>query len=167
MEYPTQIIDIPSKDGGTFSAHLALPRETTNPAPCVIVIQEIFGINQGIKEKCAWLASQGFIAIAPDLFWRIEPNIELSDQVPEELARAFELFGEFNVDLGVQDLKSTVDLAREIGAIGKVGCLGYCLGGKLSYLMACHSDIIITCLCTLPKKTDSCRQRHKKTLKTL
>ncbi len=142
MHYPTRVIAIQSEDGHTFAAHITLPRETTNPVPCVIVIQEIFGVNDDIREKCAWLASQGFIAIAPDLFWRTEHHIQLSDQVPEELERAFKLFNEFNVELGVQDLKSTLNVInKEMKTVGKVGCLGYCLGGKLAYLLGCQSNI--------------------------
>ncbi len=133
-------ITIPAKDKGSFQAYLAMPEGT--PAGCVIVIQEIFGVNQGIREKCDWLASQGFMACAPDIFWRIEPGIELSDQAPEELERAFELFGLFDVDQGVEDLKATYHtLKGHADGNGKVGCLGYCLGGKLAYLMGCRSGV--------------------------
>ena len=133
-------ITIPAKDKGSFQAYMAMPEE--KPAGCVIVIQEIFGINQGIREKCDWLASQGFIACAPDLFWRIEPGIELSDQVPEELQIAFDLFGKFDIDTGIEDLRSTYHtLKGHAEGNGKVGCLGYCLGGKLAYLMSCRSDV--------------------------
>lgn len=136
-------ITVPAKDGGSFDAYFAVPE--TTPAGCVIVIQEIFGINQGIREKCDWLASEGFIACAPDLFWRIEPGIELSDQVPEELERAFQLFGEFNIEQGIEDLKATYHtLKGHADGNGKVGCLGYCLGGKLAYLMACKSSIDVS-----------------------
>lgn len=133
-------ITIPSKDGESFSAYIAMPEQT--PAPCVIVIQEIFGINQGIREKCDWLASEGYIACAPDLFWRIKPGIELSDRNEQELARAFELFGEFNIDQGIEDIKATIHtLKGHADSTGKVGCLGYCLGGKLAYLTACRTNI--------------------------
>ena len=133
-------ITIPAKDGGSFNAYIAMPEST--PAPCVIVIQEIFGINQGIREKCDWLAENGFVACAPDLFWRIEPGIELSDQVPEELERAFQLFGEFDIDKGIEDMRATRHtLKGHADSTGKVGCLGYCLGGKLAYLTSCRSDI--------------------------
>lgn len=136
-------LTIPAKDGGSFDAYIAIPE--TTPAGSVIVIQEIFGINQGIREKCDWLASEGFIACAPDLFWRIEPGIELSDQKPEELERAFQLFGEFDIDLGIEDLKATYHtLKGHANSNGKVGCLGYCLGGKLAYLMACRSDVDVS-----------------------
>lgn len=133
-------IAIPSKDGESFKAYIAVPEAT--PAPAVIVIQEIFGINQGIREKCDWLASQGFIACAPDLFWRIEPGIELSDKIPKELERAFELFGQFDIDAGIEDIQTTKHILKgHAQGNGKVGCLGYCLGGKLAYLTSCRTDI--------------------------
>lgn len=136
-------ITIPAKDKGSFQAYMAMPQE--KPAGCVIVIQEIFGINQDVREKCDWLASQGFMACAPDLFWRIEPGIELSDKVPEELEQAFQLFGEFDIDAGIEDLRSTYHtLKGHAEGNGKVGCLGYCLGGKLAYLMACRSDVDVS-----------------------
>lgn len=137
-------ITIPAKDGGSFNAYVAMPdgMENDQSVPAVIVIQEIFGINDGLRGKCDWLASQGFMAVAPDLFWRIEPGIELSDQVPEELERAFELFGLFDVEKGIGDLKATLHTVKgHASCNGNVGALGYCLGGKLAYLMACQSDV--------------------------
>jgi len=142
MTYIT--LNASDKEGSTFNAYVARPDQTkfVGPRPVIIVIQEIFGINQGVRDKCHWLAAQGFIACAPDLFWRIEPGIELSDQNPDELQRAFDLFGQFNVETGIDDLRATYDMVRNIdGSNGKVGCLGYCLGGKLAYLMACQTDI--------------------------
>jgi len=135
-------ITIKAHDGGSFKAHVAMPDNDGKKAPIVIVIQEIFGVNDGVRGKCAWLADNGFIAIAPDLFWRIEPGIELSDQEPQELKRAFDLFGAFDVTEGLNDLKATLEAARghDMGN-GKVGALGYCLGGKMAYLMACSSDV--------------------------
>lgn len=133
-------ITIPAKDGGEFKAYIAMPDVT--PAPVVIVIQEIFGINDGIRGKCDWLASEGFIAVAPDLFWRIEPGIELSDQVPEELQRAFDLFGIFDVEKGIEDLKAARHtMIGHADGNGKVGCMGYCLGGKLAYLFGCKAPL--------------------------
>lgn len=133
-------VKIPTKDGGEFMAYVALPDVT--PAPAVIMIQEIFGVNHEMREKCDHMADLGYVAICPDLFWRIEPGIQLTDAVQEQLERAFQLFGEFDIAKGVDDLKATLDFARthkDVG--GKVGCVGYCLGGKLSYMMATDTDI--------------------------
>ena len=133
-------VQIPAHDGGTFSAYIAMPE--TTPAPAVIMIQEIFGINQEMRDKCDDMAKKGYIAIAPDLFWRIEPGIELVDSVEEELQRAFDLFGQFDTALGVEDLQSTLGYMRgSDDCNGQVGCIGYCLGGFLAAAMAVESDV--------------------------
>lgn len=127
-------------DDGTFSGYLAMPASGRGPG--VIVIQEIFGINQGIREMCDDFAAQGYVALAPDLFWRQEPGIQLSDQSEAEWARAFELFQGFDLDSGINDLKATLDHLRDLSSCtGKTGCVGFCLGGQLAYLMACRSSI--------------------------
>lgn len=133
-------LQIAAHDGGHFNAYIALP--ATTPAPAIIVIQEIFGVNAEMRAKCDKLASQGYIAICPDLFWRIEPGIELIDSVPEELQRAFDLFGQFEIEKGAEDLKATLAAIRNHESCnGKVAAIGYCLGGKLAYIMATQSDV--------------------------
>lgn len=133
-------ITIPAKDGGSFTAYMATPAQT--PAPAVIVIQEIFGVNEGLRDKCDWLAAQGYIAICPDLFWRIEPGIQLTDKTEAEWKRAFELFNIFDVDQGIEDIRATVHTFKgHADSTGKVGCIGYCLGGKLAYLTAARTNI--------------------------
>ena len=124
---------------GSFGAYLALPEG--GPAPGIIVAQEIFGVNQVMRDVCDWLAGQGFAACCPDIFWRIEPGIQLTDQTEAEWARAFELFQAFDVDKGIEDLKTALAGLRAHEACnGKAGSIGYCLGGKLAYLMASRSD---------------------------
>mgnify|MGYP003133333310 CR=1 FL=1 len=134
-------VEIKAHDGsGSFKAYIAKPAVT--PAPAIIMIQEIFGINQEMRDKCDDLAARGYIAICPDLFWRIEPGIELTDAVPAELERAFELFGIFDQKKGMEDLAATLTKIRDHNECnGKVGCMGYCLGGKLAYEMAADTDI--------------------------
>ncbi len=125
-------------DGGSFTGYAAAP--DTIPAPGIIVIQEIFGVNQVMRDICDGLARQGYLALCPDIFWRIEPNIELTDQTEKEWERAFELFTAFNVEHGVGDLKAAAEQLRQHEACsGKVGSIGYCLGGKLAFLMASRS----------------------------
>ncbi len=125
---------------GNFNAYLALPRQI-DAAPGVVVAQEIFGVNQVMRETCDWLASQGFVAVCPDLFWRIEPGIDITDKTKAEWDRAFELFGLFNVDKGIEDMKATLAALRGHDACnGKAGSVGYCLGGKIAFLMATRSD---------------------------
>jgi len=124
---------------GEFSAYLALPAKT--PAPGIVVAQEIFGVNQVMRDVCDWLAGDGYVACCPDIFWRIEPGIQLTDKTEAEWARAFELFGLFDADKGIDDLKATLaNLRGHKACSGKVGAVGYCLGGKLAYLMATRSD---------------------------
>ncbi|WP_394788736.1 dienelactone hydrolase family protein [Rhodoferax sp.] len=120
---------------GIFDAYVAHPAAAS--APVVIVIQEIFGINADMRETCDTLAAQGFMAICPDLFWRQERGVELSDQTDAEMSKAFALYSAFNVDSGVKDIAATMDVARMMaGSNGRVGVLGFCLGGLLSYLTA-------------------------------
>ena len=140
MAIITEIIKIPAHDGGAFAAYLARP-DTNENVPGILVIQEIFGINPDMRAKCEELARQGYLAVCPDLFWRIEEGVELVDSDPGQLERAFELFGLFNEEQGLEDLKTALGYVRHHGSCNqKVGTLGYCLGGKLAYMMACHSD---------------------------
>ena len=128
-----------SNADGSFEAYVAVPDVT--PAPAILVIQEIFGVNQVMRDICDGLAAQGYVACCPDLFWRIEPGIDITDKTEAEWARAFELFGAFDVEKGVEDLKATLNALRSHDATnGKVGSVGYCLGGKLAFLMATRSD---------------------------
>jgi carboxymethylenebutenolidase len=134
-------ITIQAKDGtGDFYAYMAEP-QTDQPAAAVIVIQEIFGVNGVMREITDSLAQSGYIAICPDLFWRQEPGIVLTDQTDAEWQRAFELFGGFDVDKGIEDLIASLDYARGLESCnGLVGDIGFCLGGKLAFLMAARSD---------------------------
>lgn len=133
-------IQVSATDGsGQFAAYVVAPKR--RPAGAVVLIQEIFGVNQAMRDIAAWVADIGFIAICPDLFWRIEPGIDITDKTEAEWKRAFELFQAFDQGKGVADLKATVAVARTLpGANGKVGTMGYCLGGRLAFMMAEQSD---------------------------
>jgi len=133
-------IMIEAKDGGRFSAYLALP--VSLPAPVIIVIQEIFGVNREMREKCDELARQGYIAVSPDLFWRLKPGVQLTDKSEAEWQEAFSYFKAFDVDKGVEDIGATYDHFKNFdGSTGKIGAVGYCLGGKLAYLTAAHIPV--------------------------
>lgn len=136
-----EMIDVAAlNDEGNFKAYRADPSET--PKAAIIVIQEVFGVNPGIRQKCDRLADQGYLAIAPDLFWRIEPGVELNPDVPEELQRGLDLFGKFDQDAGIRDIEATIHATRKLlGGSGKVGAVGYCLGGRLAFMTACRTDI--------------------------
>jgi carboxymethylenebutenolidase len=87
-------------------------------------------------------AEAGFVCLVPDLFWRQAPGVELSDHNPDHVRKAFDLYYEFDYDLGVQDMTDTAAFLKSIRECnGKVGAVGYCLGGKLCYLMCCRTDI--------------------------
>jgi carboxymethylenebutenolidase len=133
-------ITIRATDGaGNFTAYLLEPK--TKSAGVVVLIQEVFGVNQAMRDISAWVADMGFIAVCPDLFWRIEPGIDITDKSEAEWKKAFELFGKFDQDKGIEDLKATVAIARTLpGANGKVATMGYCLGGRLAFMIAEQSD---------------------------
>src|SRR5580698_6728931 len=129
---------ITTKDG-TFSAYVARPAKPK--AAAIVVIQEIFGVNQVMRDITDGLAAQGYLAICPDLFWRIEPGIDITDKSEAEWKRAFELFNAFDVDKGIKDIGATIAHARQHPAHdGKVGAVGYCLGGLLAFLTATRTD---------------------------
>ena len=135
-------ITIQAADGsGSFSAYCALPDSGTGPG--IVVLQEIFGVNQVMRDLCDGFAADGYIAVAPDLFWRIEPGIQLTDKSQAEWDRAFELMNAFLPDFekGVGDIGATIAQLRAMdGCTGKVGAVGYCLGGSLAYATACFTD---------------------------
>jgi carboxymethylenebutenolidase len=129
-----------STPDGDFSAYVARP--AADKAPAVVVIQEIFGVNQVMRDITDGLAAQGYLAICPDLFWRIEPNIDITDKSEAEWKRAFELFNAFGVDAGVEDIQATITAIRKDGqSNGKVGAVGFCLGGLLAFLTATRTDV--------------------------
>ena len=124
---------------GAFSAYVARPAAAR--APAVVVIQEIFGVNRVMREVCDRLAGAGYLAVCPDLFWRLEPDVDITDQSKAEWDKAFDLMTRFDVDQGVEDVRATIDQVRgSDGCIGKVGAVGYCLGGRLAYLTATRTD---------------------------
>jgi carboxymethylenebutenolidase len=136
---PSETITVHSPDG-EFSAYRATPDGEAGPV--IVVLQEIFGVNAVMREICDDLADQGYVAICPDLFWRIEPGVDITDQSQAEWDKAFDLFGKFDIETGLKDIALTVDLARRDAAgNGKVGAIGYCLGGLLAYLTACRTDV--------------------------
>ncbi len=122
---------------GAFRAYVARP--AGQPRAAVVAIQEIFGVNAVMRKKADWLARAGFLAIAPDLFWRLGKDIDITDQSEAEWAQAFDYFKRFDVDAGVRDVQATIAHARGIGCT-KVGAVGYCLGGLLAYLTATRTD---------------------------
>jgi len=134
-----QDIKLTASDNFQFGAYRADPSGT--PKGAVVVIQEIFGVNAVMREITDGLAGQGYLAICPDLFWRIEPGIDITDKSEAEWKRAFELFNAFDVDAGVKDIAATIaTIRKDPGCSGKVGAVGFCLGGLLAFLTATRTD---------------------------
>ncbi len=133
-------ITIEAADGsGSFNALVVEPKRT--PAGAVVLIQEIFGVNDVMRSTAGLVAELGFFAVVPDLFWRLEPGIELTDKSEAEFKRALALMNRFDQALGIDDLKATLATARSLpGANGRAGTMGYCLGGRLAFMMATRSD---------------------------
>jgi carboxymethylenebutenolidase len=124
---------------GCFDAYVAEPRDP--PRAAIIVIQEIFGVNEGIRRKCDKWAERGYLALAPDLFWRLQPGVELDPDVPDQFRQALDLMGRFDQDQGVRDLEAAIRAARaRLGEGGKIGVVGYCLGGRLAFMVAARTD---------------------------
>ena len=121
-----------------FDCYLARPDGA--PRAAIVVIQEIFGVNEGIRRKCDKLAGDGYLALAPDLFCRLKRNVELDPDVDSEFKTALELMGRFDQDEGVRDIEATIRYARNTEGCAKVGVVGYCLGGRLAFMAAARTD---------------------------
>jgi carboxymethylenebutenolidase len=120
---------------GAFAAYISRPK--TLPAPAVVVLQEVFGVNADIRKTCDELAEQGFLAVAPDLFWRQEPGVDLSVTSETDWQHGLRLYQAYDRDSGARDVKDTVNAVAKLpGCTGKVAVLGYCLGGLMTFLTA-------------------------------
>ena len=135
-----QTIDMKAADGsGTFSGYLALPSAGTGPG--LVLAQEIFGVNSTMREVADYYAEEGYVVLVPDLFWRQQPNVQLG-YTPDDWQKAFGFYKGFNEAKGVDDVQTAITALRGRPEVtgGKVGVLGFCLGGKLAYLAACRTD---------------------------
>jgi carboxymethylenebutenolidase len=136
----SETVQIPSlKHDGTIPAYVARPSGL--PRAAIVVIPEIFGVNPGIRQKADKWAAAGYLAVAPDIFWRFAPGVELNPDVEAELQEAFGYFGQFDPDAGVYDIESAIKWIRGTERVSKVGCTGYCLGGRLAYMAAARTDV--------------------------
>ena len=130
---------IAAGDGRAFSAYLSVPPQPNGHA--VIILQEIFGVTDTIRALTDRYAAEGYLALAPDLFWRMEPGVELPHD-KAGVARAFGYLERFDELAGIEDIGRTVAHVRAMpGFAGKVAVLGLCLGGKLAYRAAAKLDI--------------------------
>jgi carboxymethylenebutenolidase len=136
----TEGIEIDSADGRKFGALVGVSKSA--PGPVIVIAHEIFGVNAFAESIVDWLSGKGFSVICPDLYWRQEKGVELDANIESQKARAFELWKQYDLQDGVADLKACVDYARsQPYCNGKVGILGYCLGGTLAFLVGAGSDV--------------------------
>jgi carboxymethylenebutenolidase len=139
----TDRIAIEGRDGA-FGAYIARPEAL--PAPAVVVLQELFGVNADIRKTCDELAERGFIAVAPDLFWRQEPDVDLSVTSEADWQHGLRLYQGYDRDAGVRDIKDTLDAVAKLSdCTGKIAVQGYCLGALMTFLTAvrCHVDAAV------------------------
>jgi carboxymethylenebutenolidase len=124
---------------GTFSAYIARPK--TSPASAVVVLQELFGVNADIRKHCDELAEQGYLAVAPDLYWRQEPGVGLNVTAEANWQHGLRLYSAYDRDAGVKDIKDTIDAVRNLPECnGEVALLGYCLGALMVFMTAVRND---------------------------
>jgi len=132
-------IAVESPDG-TFRAYISRPASL--PAPVVVVLHEVFGVNADIRTTCDELAAQRFIAIAPDLFWRQEPGVDFDVNSEADWQHGLRLYAAFDRDAGARDVMETVRTAVELReSTGKVGLLGYCLGALMAFITAARYEV--------------------------
>jgi carboxymethylenebutenolidase len=132
-------ITIEGRDGA-FGAYIARPK--TLPAPAVVVLHEVFGVNTDIRKHCDELAAQGFVAVAPDLFWRQEPGVDLSVTSEPDWQHGLRLNQAYDRDAGAKDVKDTANAVAKLPeCTGRVAVMGYCLGGLMTFLTAARYGV--------------------------
>ena len=132
--------EIPSLDGkAAIPAYVARP--AGSPRAAIIVIQEIFGVNKGIRKKADGWAARGYLAVAPDVFWRQKPGIELDADIPEQFQEAVGYMMKHDFDVGIRDVEAVIHWIRRQEGVSKVGLVGFCMGGRVAYMAAARTDI--------------------------
>ena len=130
---------IPTLDGtGEVPAFVVQPTGTARGT--IIVVQEVFGVNPGIRQKAQDWAALGYLAVAPDIFWRQKPGVDLNPYIPEEFSKAINLMQGHDFVRGLADLRAVLAWVRQQQP-GKVGLVGFCMGGLIAYYMAARTDI--------------------------
>ena len=136
-----KMIEIRATDSSaTFSGYLALP--ASGKGPGVVIGQEIFGVNANMRAVADFYAEEGYVALVPDLFWRLQPGIDLG-YTEADFALAIDLFQRLDVDKAVTDIDASFNALRalpEVEGTG-LGYVGFCMGGKLAWLTATRTDV--------------------------
>jgi carboxymethylenebutenolidase len=136
---PEQCLEVTTPDG-SFHAYIARPKQL--PAPAVVVLHEVFGVNADMRATCAELAEAGYIAVCPELFWRQERGVDLSVTAKADWEKGLSLYRAFDLDAGVRDVKATVDAIRQLSECsGNIAVMGYCLGGLLTFLTLARTTV--------------------------
>lgn len=134
MQTRTEHITAP--DGGTFDGYVSLPESGRGPG--VLVLQEIFGVNKYVRDVCRRVSELGYVAMAPDVFWRIEPNVDVNGA---DMAGAFGYIRQYDWAQGVQDLAAALAHLKALPETGgRAGAMGFCMGGTTSFALACIAD---------------------------
>ncbi|HTE06738.1 MAG TPA: dienelactone hydrolase family protein, partial [Planctomycetota bacterium] len=129
------MLTVKAADGGAFGAWLALPPGGRGPG--LLLLQEIFGVNDVMRERAAWFAGCGFTVLVPDLFWRQQPGVQLTDRTDADWARALQLYKGLDEAQAVSDGAAALALLRTLpSCTGVAGAAGWCLGGKLAFLLS-------------------------------
>src|SRR5882757_2599796 len=134
-----QWIDVAAADGGTFKGYLTIPASGSGPG--ILLLQEIFGVNSSMREVADYYAEEGYVVLAPDLFWRMEPGVDLG-YTEADFGKAMGYYQRFDANQSIKDSADALKVLRgRPECVGKVGALGFCLGGKLAYLVAARTDV--------------------------
>src|ERR1700734_3668087 len=132
-------ISIEGRDG-TFNGYIARPK--TLPGSAVVVLQELFGVNADIRKTCDELAEQGFVAVAPDLFWRQEPGVDLSVTSEADWQHGLRLYQAYGRAAGIRDIQDTLKAVAKLPeCTGKIGVQGYCLAALMTFLTAVRGQV--------------------------
>jgi carboxymethylenebutenolidase len=132
-------IDIAAGDGGSFKGYLSVPASGSGPG--ILLLQEIFGVNASMRAVADYYAEEGYVVLVPDLFWRMEPGVELGYS-EADFGKAMGYYQRFDVDQSIKDAAGALKVLRARPECkGKIGALGFCLGGKLAYLAAARTDV--------------------------
>lgn len=132
--------EIPTLSGNAMiPAYVARPSGT--PRGAIIVHQEVFGVDPGIRKKADGWAAKGYLAVAPDAFWRQQPSVELDADVPEQFQKAINFMMNHDFDQGIRDMEAVIHWIRRQEGVPKVGFVGFCMGGRVAYGMATRTDI--------------------------
>ena len=135
-----QQIKISASDGGAFDAYLALPTEAS--APGIIMLHEIFGVTDWIRETADFFADHGFCVAAPDMFWRLEPNFVADHRDTEQAEQGRQYKQLIDHNKAVDDISAVIANLKSLPKCnGKIGVTGFCTGGTLAYLAAARLDI--------------------------